>query len=310
MTRIPDSLLGAAAVLALAGVTAWNPALAAVPKKFDQKFSPAYASSAIHVNNLSYDHARHSLVLDITGQVTIGTRSLKNPPRLVVDIPAASLESHNRELEIHDDMIQRVRISQWKIVPPTVRVVIQTATAVEPLIAVQQTGAKLYITLAPSHGNEDLHDAATDAASPVPLATPKPVKPSPKPHAKPSPRPTPGGRHTPLPISGPEPTAAPRRTPAPWNPGPVLPWGVHPSPLTHTRLVPHPKHTPRPTPRPTPTPMEDVPSPGALASPEPLPDATAPVLELPQATPTPRLTPDPLLDPSPPPESESLPRVP
>jgi hypothetical protein len=36
----------------------------------------AVQSTAIAINNLSYDAERHSLVLDISGPVTISTRSL------------------------------------------------------------------------------------------------------------------------------------------------------------------------------------------------------------------------------------------
>lgn len=331
------SLLRAAVVLGLAAIPSWT-AEAAPPAH--GAMAAARKDAAVHINNLSYDRGRHSLVLDISGQVTISTRSLKAPPRLVVDIPSASLESHNRELSIHDDMIQRVRISQWKIFPPTVRVVIETSTATEPLIAVQQTGVKLYITLAPARGVDEEPKGNPSPRIPgegagMPAASAQPVgptsRPSPKPGVRPMPRatvhpaphatsrpaahasphagthptPHPGGRHTPRPIdeeTTPRPTSPPDdwQTPRPW-----VPSRLHPSPITRTRLLPK-RLIPRASPLPRPSRRPSPPEP--LASPAPIPDTVAPLLELP--TPTPRSSPDPLLDPSPFPDQESLPGTP
>ena len=225
---------------------------------------------AVEVNNLAYDRARHSLVLDISGPVTISTRSLKAPPRLVVDIPAARLKSHNRELVVHDDMIGRVRVSQWKIYPPTVRVVIETVTPAEPLIAVQQTGSKLYITLAPSRRGNDRPQVFTPP--PGTIATPRPL-----------PRQTPGVRRTPLPID------------------PVL----H-GPITRTRLMPKQPFRWRPTAKPV---TKRTPEPQATPTPVPecSLEPAAPVLEMPATTPLPRMTP---LQASEAPDFESLPRIP
>ncbi|MDB5098759.1 MAG: hypothetical protein JWM80_3180, partial [Cyanobacteria bacterium RYN_339] len=146
------------ATIALAAVLGSGAAYAAVMRP----------EAPVFVDNLAYDAAKHSLVLDITGPVTISSRVLKAPPRLVVDIPAASLRSHNRELVVNDRLIQRVRVSQWRIIPPVVRVVIETAPSPsEPLLAVQQTADKLFITLAPARGHEDL------GGSPLPAGTPR-----------------------------------------------------------------------------------------------------------------------------------------
>jgi hypothetical protein len=256
--------------------------------------APQRPEAPVFVNNLAYDAARHSLVLDITGPVTISSRALKGPSRLVVDIPSASLKSHNRELVVRDALIQRVRLSQWRIIPPVVRVVIETTpAAAEPLMAVQQTSDKLYITLAPARGNEDLggspapsgtpHTFTPPPATPRP-ATPRPVPsprlvPSPRPVATPRPRPTrpPVIRwQTPRPIDEPEATPTPgvRLTPRPVatptpRPRPVKPTPRphgKPTPITHTRLTPlnpSPKPSARPaaTPKPVPTPSWATPTP-------------------------------------------------
>ena len=129
--------------------------------------SPADAGATVRIDNMSYEADRHSVVLAISGPVTISTRSLKAPNRLVVDLPAATLVSKNRELVIEDALVKRVRMSQFKIIPPTVRVVIETAGDDEPVIAVQQTAKNLYITVArpgdlkqgDSHEHDHDHDA-------------------------------------------------------------------------------------------------------------------------------------------------------
>ncbi|MFN3431871.1 MAG: AMIN domain-containing protein, partial [Candidatus Sericytochromatia bacterium] len=135
----------------------------------------AHAGATVQINNMAYEADRHSVVLEISGPLTVSTRSLKAPARLVVDLPAATLMSKNRELVIGDALVKRVRLSQFKIIgPPTVRVVIETAGTEEPLIAVQQTAKYLYITVAKTpeereddHGHSHDHPA-TPAATPTP----------------------------------------------------------------------------------------------------------------------------------------------
>lgn len=145
---------------------------------------PAQAAATVHIDAMAYEADRHSIVLAINGPVTIATRSLKAPARLVVDVPAATLMTNNREMTVGDGLVKRVRLSQFKILPPTVRVVIETAGTEEPLIAVQQTETHLYITVAPPRQDEP-------DESPSPMATPTPAaRVAPTPEALPSlPRP-------------------------------------------------------------------------------------------------------------------------
>lgn len=176
----------------------------------------AHAGATVQINNLAYEADRHSVVLEISGPLTVSTRSLKAPARLVVDLPAATLMSKNRELVIGDQLVKRVRLSQFKIIPPTVRVVIETAGAEEPLIAVQQTAKYLYITVAKTpeereddHGHPHDHPATPAATpTPAPRAT---VTPPPVPTVRPTPTPTP--RPTPTPTPTPRPTATPTAAP-------------------------------------------------------------------------------------------------
>lgn len=273
--------------------------------------APVRPEAPVFVNNLAYDAARHSLVLDITGPVTISSRALKNPPRLVVDIPAASLRSHNRELVVRDQLIQRVRLSQWRIIPPVVRVVIETAPSpAEPLIAVQQTADKLYITLAPARGNEDVGGSPLPAASPgtsTPAprpASPRPATPRPAATKPPVGKPTPRSKPTrtpairwqkPRPIDEPMPTATPVEKPTPGvkvtprptatptprpkptaRPKPTPRPHGRPTPITHTRLTPLPKASVQPTARPTMAPAVTPRPMPSVATPTPMPTWRAP----------------------------------
>lgn len=168
---------------------------------------PAQAEGPVHINNVAYEAPRHSVVLDITGPVTISTRTLKAPARMVIDIPTARLLSKNRELEVGDALVRRVRVSQFKIFPPTVRIVIETATETEPLIAVQQTKTQLFITLAPARtgdGSEDHGAHAHEHTPPEPSTRPAVVSPT----AAPIPTPRPPAP-TPVPAATPEPVATP-----------------------------------------------------------------------------------------------------
>jgi hypothetical protein len=228
---------GTLRLLALASLVL---ALAASP-------SPAMADGPVKINNLSYERDRHSLVLDITGPVTISTRSLRAPARLVVDIPVSTLLSHNKELTVNDDLVKRVRVSQFQIFPPTVRVVIETATATEPLIAVQQTHEHLYITLAPARQGEP----ASPAASPAAMAKPSPM---PSAHSMPSPTVRPSAKPSTVPSVAPSPKGSP------WFTGkkPTSPTPSHTAALP-SLAPPHPRPLPslahlvtKPTPSPSP----------------------------------------------------------
>ncbi|MFP5502680.1 MAG: AMIN domain-containing protein [Candidatus Sericytochromatia bacterium] len=193
--------------------------------------APADAADLVKINNVTYEQARHSVVLEISGPVTVSTRSLKAPSRLVVDVPASTLFSPNQELVIRDALINRVRISQFQIYPPVVRVVIETATEKEPLIALQQTKNRLYITLAPARSEKEVapaHGHAHDRPhAPAPTPTPKgfeilpdaspAVKPAtlvPKPAATATLKPAPSATPRPQPTATPRPVATPQPAPS------------------------------------------------------------------------------------------------
>jgi hypothetical protein len=174
----------------------------------------AEAAATVQIYNVAYEADRHSVVLDITGPVTIATRSLRAPARLVVDVPAATLMTKNREMTIGDGLVKRVRLSQFKIFPPTVRVVIETAGEAEPLIAVQQTENHLYITVAPPRQEEPEETPVPVPASPAPSPVVTPAPPLPSLPTPPTPTVAPTPRVTPPPVPSPVPTVMPTVRPS------------------------------------------------------------------------------------------------
>lgn len=263
-------LIWAAVVLACSAATSPSRTPAAAPRPAASS-PPPLVFAPVHIHGMTYDRPRHSLVLTITGPVTISTRVLKSPARLVVDIPNTSLDSANRELVVKDELVTRVRVSQFKILPPTVRVVIETATEAEPLIAVQQTGKRLYITLAPARpGEAEQPEGVLPSPGPEPsdFTPPTVLEGSPAP-ARPSPVVRPVATPTPWrPAATPTPWR-PAATPTPaWRPAsPVPSWlppaatpapGASPRNGINTRLRPG---MPIPTPRRSATPAPAV-SPG------------------------------------------------
>ncbi|MEB3222059.1 MAG: AMIN domain-containing protein [Candidatus Sericytochromatia bacterium] len=114
------------------------------------------------VQRLAYDAQRHTIVLGVTGHLGVATRTVANPLRLVVDLPGARLATRNRALTVGDPLVARVRVAQFAVWPPVVRVVIEPTGPDEPRLAVQQDGRRLYITVAPP-------TAQPAAASPQPL---------------------------------------------------------------------------------------------------------------------------------------------
>ncbi len=290
-TAVPaDAIRGSAGITPSVGKPT-SPRPASAPLRAQASSPPPLVFAPVHIHGVTYDRARHSLVLTITGPVTISTRVLKSPPRLVVDIPSASLDSANRELVIKDDLVTRVRVSQFKIIPPTVRLVIETATENEPLIAVQQTGKRLYVTLAPARPGEvePTPEGVLPSPGPEPSsftpptlieATPAPI-PSlrPTPAWRPAATPTPAWRPpvaTPTPL--PTPTGRPgiqmRLRPGMTIPTPAVRRTPPPSPAVSPGgewrdLFPSPAGTRRPTPAPaaTRTPIPFWTPPAAPASP-------------------------------------------
>lgn len=198
----------------------------------------------IAVRELSYEGRRHTLVLAIAGGVTVTTRTLRSPLRMVVDLAGASWTAPRRELVINDAMIKRVRIAQYQLVPPVVRLVIEPTGNEEPTVAVQQTGQRVYITLAKAQGQvppgPHTHTPPPALSTPAPRPTARPQAPA-RPQATPRPAAVPPQRLwlrtrlTPEGWTAPEPSATqrpatpaatprpPQRPPSPATPAPANP---------------------------------------------------------------------------------------
>ncbi|MEB3329133.1 MAG: AMIN domain-containing protein [Candidatus Sericytochromatia bacterium] len=110
---------------------------------------PGPSSRPALVKRLAYDRQRHAVVLGVSGQITVSTRTVPNPLRLVVDLPGARLVTPNRLLVVEDGLVSRVRVAQFAVWPPVVRVVLEPVAGEEPRLAVQQDGRRLFITVAP-----------------------------------------------------------------------------------------------------------------------------------------------------------------
>jgi hypothetical protein len=229
------------------------------------------------VKRLAYDKQRHSVVLGVTGNLTVSTRTVASPLRLVVDLPGARLATPNRLLTVNDGLVSRVRVAQFAVWPPVVRVVIEPVGSEEPRLAVQQDGRRLYITVAPAPARESQEalpegmptvPALSPAAGHAPEAPPAPDEASPLP-------PVPGASAVP-PLTRP---GIQQRLRPPTPQSPALRGGMEAWPT----LLPQPATTRAPIPAPpqpasSPAAARPVPPSGDGSSrPAPLP-GEAPVL--------------------------------
>jgi hypothetical protein len=163
---------------------------AAVPADASRQRA-ARPSRPVLVQRLAYDRQRHSVVLGVTGHLAVATRTVANPLRLVVDLPGARLATRNRALTVGDARVARVRVAQFAVWPPVVRVVIEPTGPDEPRLAVQQDGSRLYFTVAaptaqPAAGSPQPQAPASGAAEAFPGVLPGPPLPMPQQDAPPA----------------------------------------------------------------------------------------------------------------------------
>jgi hypothetical protein len=229
------------------------------------------------VKRLAYDRQRHSVVLGVTGNLTVSTRTVAGPLRLVVDLPGARLATPNRLLTINDGLVSRVRVAQFAVWPPVVRVVIEPVGPVEPRLAVQQDGRRLYITVAPAPARES-EETLPDGMPTVPALSPgagrAPEAPPAVDEASPPP-PVPGASAVPpLTRPGIQQRLRPPSSPTPVRKSEMEAWPtLLPQPATTRAPLPTP---PQPASTPAPT-RPVIPQVDGTARPEP-PPAEAPVL--------------------------------
>lgn len=255
--------------------------------------APAAEPAANRLTAWRFEPDRHAVALTVGGPVTVSTRSLSNPPRLVVDIPKTQLVRPKIAFVPQDSIVAGVRMAQYRVSPPIVRVVVDLHPGPEPVMAVQQQGGVLFLTFArlgPEFG--------------LPAVPPSPVPPPQK--AAPTPPPAP-----PTPDASPEELFAPLPEPAPpeEQPSPIVPPSAlpAPSPIAPPAAPPvPPRAAPASTPSaPSPAAPPAVAGPSPVVPPAALP-APSPIAPPPARTPAPGALPSP----TPPAERETFPAWP
>ncbi|MEB3284155.1 MAG: AMIN domain-containing protein [Candidatus Sericytochromatia bacterium] len=116
------------------------------------------AQRTVLVRGMHFDKVRHTVSLRVTGQVSISTRTVSSPTRLVVDLTRARLVTPNREMVVRDPLIKRIRIAQFSLTPPVVRLVIEPRISPEPTLAVQQTGRAIFVSVARAQPASNMND--------------------------------------------------------------------------------------------------------------------------------------------------------
>lgn len=186
----------------------------------------------VFVRGMSFDPQRHTLVLAVTRSVAVSTRSLPNPMRLVIDLPGARLAMRNRELMPRDTLVHRVRVAQYSVWPPIVRVVLEPVSQQEPILAVQQGRGRVFISVAEGAKGAPTETPETEAPSPQTI----PEGEAPDLPAQPAPTTV-----SPAPVASPEPPSKPSSLPPLKRPGiqqRLRPGTAIPRPSTSPTAVP------------------------------------------------------------------------
>lgn len=159
--------------LLAASFVAAAPAPAAPKRGYRPVAQHATPARPVLIRGLSFDRKRHTVLLSCTGLLTLSTRTVTDPMRLVVDMTHARLVSPNRELVVDDPLVKRVRIAQFSLTPPTVRLVIEPREDAEPTLAVQQTGRRIFVTVAAQAADSGDEEEAAPEGSLTPPVLPE-----------------------------------------------------------------------------------------------------------------------------------------
>ncbi len=192
--------------------------------------------------------------------------ALANPPRIVVDLPGVKNEVKQRTIQVKDDVISRVRVSQFQSSPDYVtRVVVDLARPMPHTLVPDGERLAVVVGEGADKASEPQHVAAAPAVeAPAPAAEPKPTVPEP-PAAEP--------KAAPASVTTLAPEPAPASTPA-------AAAVTEPSPL-ETALAP----VPAPQPESKPAAAEKTAPAPVASAPAPAPPAPAPVAARPAPAP-------------------------
>ncbi len=223
--------------------------------------------------------------------------ALANPPRIVIDLPGVKNEVRQRTIAVKDEVVTRVRISQFQTTPQYVtRVVVDLARPMPHALVPDGERLAVVVGQTPTAPAEPVHLAETPIAEPVPVAAPAPAPSEPAPAS----------------IAAAEPSAPPAGTPpAPASANPMI---EKPSPSTTRVAEPAPVEIAAREPvvaakpvaeaaAPAPAPVESHPAP--VAAPKPEPVSAPPAVAETHAAPAP---PPPAAAPKTAPASKSAPK--
>jgi hypothetical protein len=128
--------------------------------------SPAIAAPITLISDLRYEASRHAIVFRITGPVAISSRELREPHRYVIDIPDAHWRHANGTWRYQDPYFHSVRVAQFGIFPPVVRIVLECTQKSDVTLAIQQDPQYLYISVASLKASFDDHHHAEPTPKP------------------------------------------------------------------------------------------------------------------------------------------------
>jgi len=196
--------------------------------------------------------------------------ALANPPRIVVDLPGVKNEVKQRTINVKDDVVSRVRVSQFQTTPEYVtRVVVDLAKPMPH--ALVPDGERLAVVVGQNPSAEPVEQTHTAAAPPI--SAPVETASAEAPAAAVEP-----------PVSHPAPSVttvaekpAPVETVAVAAPAPVPPPSA-PAAETHAAAAPAPAHVDtKAVPVAHDVTAPPAPAPAVVAAPAPPPPAPAPV---------------------------------
>ncbi len=218
--------------------------------------------------------------------------TLANPPRIVVDLPGVKNEVRQRTIQVKDDVISRVRVSQFQSSPDYVtRVVVDLAHPMPHTLVPDGERLAVVVGETADQASEPLHVAAApavEASAPEPVPQAEPSRASSEPPAAepkeapvsvtalaPMPAPAPAETSSTSPAPSPLETAlAPVPAPAPESKPAAAAEKTAPAPVASASVAPPP-----PPPAPVPAAVEPAPAPARVAAapaPAPRPAAPAP----------------------------------
>jgi len=205
--------------------------------------------------------------------------ALANPPRIVIDLPGVKNEVRQRTIAVKDEVVTRVRISQFQTSPEYVtRVVVDLARPMPHALVPDGERLAVVVGQTPTAPAEPAHLAEAPVAEPVQAAAPAPAPSEP----------------APVTMAAAEPSApAPSAPPAPTSSNAVV---EKPAPPTTTVAEPAPVEIAAREPvasakpaaeaaAPAPAPVESHPAP--VAAPKPEPVSAPPAVAETHATPAP-----------------------